>query len=415
MFHGWKYLTDQDRETILRGLAEGRALGGPYHLELDWVDRCNARCFFCNSEGLQNGQRIGWDRARRILEQAAAGGLRSVRLCGGGEPLLHPEAGQLLRWMGERGIVLDNLNTNGIVLNEELLEALMEPCVGEVRISLNFADRQTYSEAMGVAPQMFDRVCDMTAQLDVLRREHSNFGELHIQFFIYRKTAGHVRACYDLARQLGADRIILRELWGIAPELELGEDQAEGVVEQMERILAEDAGEGRVINQLESHGIGERVERMRRERQGEAEADDGPEVDLACHYCYIGWYSMTVLGDESVYPCCFLVPEPKVGALDNLKGKTVAEVWRGPRFDRFRREMRAWQLLERPVPWFGRRMKTIAPQCATHDQCPVTRGMCDEWFYREADRRLGEVRRRPTVRAWRLAGRAGRWLERRRR
>ena len=31
--------------------------------------RCNARCFFCNSEYLQNGQSIPWPKARGILEE----------------------------------------------------------------------------------------------------------------------------------------------------------------------------------------------------------------------------------------------------------------------------------------------------------------------------------------------------------
>jgi hypothetical protein len=38
--------------------------------------------------------------------------------------------------------------------------------------------------------------------------------------------------------------------------------------------------------------------------------------------------------------------------------------------------------------------------------------MSDEAFYEEADRRLGDVRRRPITQLWRQANRAGRFLER---
>ena len=46
MFHGWQHLTSEDRELILRGITDGVVYGGPFHMELDWVDRCKRPLLF---------------------------------------------------------------------------------------------------------------------------------------------------------------------------------------------------------------------------------------------------------------------------------------------------------------------------------------------------------------------------------
>lgn len=94
---------------MLNGIADGCMYGGPYHIELDWVDSCNASCFFCNSKHLHDHARLSWDKVTTILDEAYSLGLRCLRLSGGGEPLLHPHLQDLLSWLTGSGLVLDNL------------------------------------------------------------------------------------------------------------------------------------------------------------------------------------------------------------------------------------------------------------------------------------------------------------------
>lgn len=415
MFHGWKYLSEADRQTILKGTRDGRAYGGPYHLELDWVDRCNARCFFCNSESIHNGESVPWDRAAQIIEEAHAEGLRSLRLSGGGEPLLHPNLPDLLDLLADRGLVLDNLNTNGTLLTDRVIEKLMGVRVNEVRLSLNFADADSYAKGMGLPAKFFDRVCEMAANLHAARRAAGNLSEFQVQFFVYKPSMHQIGQMYELGRRLGADKIVFRELWDIAPELYCTQKDVPAILDQMRAIIREDWRDGRVVSQLDSLGLSAKVAEIYtelREEFGEPPVVQNAPTDFSNRYCHVGYYTMTVTGAQSVYPCCFLLAEEKLPPLDTLKGKSVREVWYGERYRRFRQEMRDYQLLQRPVPFFNRRVKTLSPMCASHEKCPMTRGMCDEAFYEAAEAALGGERKRPGVQLWRLVNRAGRLLER---
>jgi MoaA/NifB/PqqE/SkfB family radical SAM enzyme len=416
MVHGWMHLQPQDREAILRGLADGQVYGGPYHLELDWVDKCNARCFFCNSENLHNGESIPWERAERLLNEAVAHDLRSVRLSGGGEPTLHPHFADLLDLLGSGGVILDNLTTNGAQLTDRVLEAMMQVRVQEVRVSLNYCDEASYAQGMGLPAHFFGRVCEMTRKLNEARKRHKSFGRLMLQFFLYKPTMHQVRPMYDLGRELGADVITFRELSDVDRSLYFAPQDVASILDQLRDVIREDWSEGRVEVWLESHGIDAKVrsiyDEMGRELGGRPSLAPA-QFNMGIRYCYIGWYSMTILGTQAVYPCCFLLPFSGLPALDSLRDKSVQEVWRGAAYARFRKEMRDYFLLKERIPGFDRRVKTITPGCASHGDCPLAPALADEAFFEEADRRLARVRRRPDVAAWRLANHAGRFLERR--
>jgi MoaA/NifB/PqqE/SkfB family radical SAM enzyme len=419
MFHGWQYLTPDDREKIIRGVEDGRAHGGPYHLELDWVDKCNAQCFFCNSEYLHNGKSVTWDRAAALLTEAVGSDLRSIRLSGGGEPTLHPQLPELLALLQRNQVVLDNLNTNGTQLTDRVLDALAQVRVGEVRVSLNYSNEADYARGMGLPPKFFHRAVEMVANLHAMRRANPLFGQIHVQFFVYKPTVHQLRECYVLGRKLGADLIIFRELVGIDPALQLGAEDVAPILEQMQTILREDRTEGRVLSQLHSCGIGEQVAGMKAALQAEA----NPPAALVApapalpgggedRYCYIGWYSMTITGNESVFPCCMLLSADDQPPLTTLQGKRIAEVWHGEDYTRLRKELRDFIMLQRRLPFFERRHRCIMPQCASHNGCLITNGMCDDPFYADADARAERIRQRPLMQAWRLANRAGRLLER---
>jgi MoaA/NifB/PqqE/SkfB family radical SAM enzyme len=79
--------------------------GAPYpeQLILDWTDYCNAKCFFCYREKYEQqiggrGEFIPFEKLRKlenVLSQVKVFGISSAI----GEPLLHPELEDILRWL----------------------------------------------------------------------------------------------------------------------------------------------------------------------------------------------------------------------------------------------------------------------------------------------------------------------------
>lgn len=412
MLHGWQNLTPEDRETILRGIADGEAHGGPYHIELDWVDRCNARCFFCNSADLHVGALMPWERTIELLEEARGMGLRSMRLAGGGEPTLHPRTLDLLHWMRERDIVLDLMTTNGILIDDARAQALAAMRTDVVTFSLNFCDEKTYGQGMGVAPRLFEKVCANIRRLDAARRaEGSRFGKIAVQFYIYKPTIRQIPRMYELGKSLGADYIAFRELADIDPALQYDEGDVPAIIERLEECVRDDWGVGKVECPMWSRGVGPAWHAMHArlaEELGAPHKDPPPPVDYAIRYCYIAWYSLTILGKQAVYPCCFLMTDPGSEAAGDLNGRSLHDVWYGAGFRRVRAELRRYHLLGEKPALFARRHRHLTPMCTSHTQCVLTHQLADAGFYAEADRRLQAAREQPAQRARRVPEMAAR-------
>ena len=79
-------LRERKRE-IIDAIVANKPTRGPVHAELDLTDRCNVACYFCNQQDLRTKESIALPRLTDLIDELAEGGLKSVRLSGGGELL----------------------------------------------------------------------------------------------------------------------------------------------------------------------------------------------------------------------------------------------------------------------------------------------------------------------------------------
>lgn len=70
------------------------------YLRISLTDRCNLRCVYCMPrEGLQwqaRADQLSAEEIARVVETAAQGGVKRVRLTGG-KPLVHPQVVEIVR------------------------------------------------------------------------------------------------------------------------------------------------------------------------------------------------------------------------------------------------------------------------------------------------------------------------------
>ena len=95
---GWHDM-DREKELLLRNIRANRLQGGPFHAELDITNRCNLNRFFCNQGDLKSGKELSIDTIKSLLDGFVVNGLRSVRLSGGGESLLHPHIREVFDYL----------------------------------------------------------------------------------------------------------------------------------------------------------------------------------------------------------------------------------------------------------------------------------------------------------------------------
>src|SRR5450759_2254033 len=92
------------------------------YLRISITDRCNLRCVYCMPpQGIvwrPHAELLSYEEIGRIVEAAAALGIRKVRLTGG-EPLIRPGLIDLVRHIAQiPGIQYFSLTTNGLLLQK---------------------------------------------------------------------------------------------------------------------------------------------------------------------------------------------------------------------------------------------------------------------------------------------------------
>jgi MoaA/NifB/PqqE/SkfB family radical SAM enzyme len=363
---GWRYLTAGDKQQILRGIRDGAAYGGPYHVEIYPADRCNIDCFFCSTAAIRGTDELPLDRMLRLIDEMKAAGTRAIRFAGGGEPLFHRKFKEILRRIVEAGLPIENITTNAVLLDEEMAQLLTQ-CCDMVTVSLNTADAESYASMMQTPARNFERVLKNVRTLATVRRNRRP--AIDIQFLVWRDNYKTIPRMYELARELGADTILFNGLSFLPREKWMTDDQTREMLALYEEVVRRD--EFRTIRNISSferdisaevaamihrlsgerkqRGIvrraidfvrrddftlGEKLRHRTRLRRDVALAAAANGLDDAC---IIGWYSMVVRSTGEVAPCCIL----QAKSSGNIFRQSLQEVWHSEAYDAFRGELSA--------------------------------------------------------------------------
>ncbi|MBI2215400.1 MAG: radical SAM protein [Acidobacteria bacterium] len=399
---GWRYLTDGDKEQIIRGVADGVAYGGPYHVEIHPADRCNIDCFFCSTASIRGTDELPRDQYEKLFAELKSLGTRSIRLSGGGEPLFHREIRTFLRAVSESGIPIENLTTNGVLLDETVMRLLIEARCEQITVSLNTGDPKSYAMMMQTPERLFDRVLRNIRALLAERRSKNLRGPLvNLQFLVWKQNYRTIPQMYELARELNVDSIIFSGLSHLGAEQKMSPAETDEMMALYEEIVRVD--ELRRISSIESleQDLTPRVEdmtaRLAAERNGRgliAKAaafigrDDFTFAEKASHWlkmrrnakvdaqlamleeqCIISWHSMVIRTIGTVAPCCILQHVP----LGNIYATSVRDVWFGERFVKLRGELS--RIIREGDAWQSdpTQDEIVLPMCGGRgtDACPI--------------------------------------------
>jgi SynChlorMet cassette radical SAM/SPASM protein ScmF len=117
------------------------------------TEGCNLRCRHCWLEPPHQSARRQYPALepglfRHILKQARPLGLSSVKLTGG-EPLMHPQIGEILEILRNEKLRF-TVETNGVLCTPELAQDLLRSGLYHISVSLDGADADTHEWVRGV-------------------------------------------------------------------------------------------------------------------------------------------------------------------------------------------------------------------------------------------------------------------------
>ena len=100
-----------------------------YFPAINWMltGRCNYNCLHCfNAADLAPlAAEWSWEEAEIMMDEAANCGVNAFTLTGG-EPMLHPRFMDIIRGIFERGMFVNEINTNGAFITPDILKELRE-------------------------------------------------------------------------------------------------------------------------------------------------------------------------------------------------------------------------------------------------------------------------------------------------
>ena len=151
-----------------------RAPSFPAYVLLGPASACNLRCTMCFQVDKTFGRKpymglMNIDLFKRLVDECVAGGTRALTLASRGEPLLHPQLPEMLRYASNKFFDF-KLNTNATLLTEELTHEILQSDLSELVFSIDAHEKELY-ERIRVRGR-FDVVIENVARFQKIRMKY---------------------------------------------------------------------------------------------------------------------------------------------------------------------------------------------------------------------------------------------------
>ena len=277
------------REPLWGSLAIGlwSLMGSPVWLAgigVELTNRCNLACAMCRYPFMKRSQGyMDLGLFKRIVDHSKEFKFPLQALAGCGEPLLYPHLKEALEYFQKNGFGLGIIYTNGLLLEDEIIEYLVR-YAKFVRIAVDSADERIYK---------------------MLRRNDG-----------YERLCGNVRKL--IARSAGSSLKI--QIQYLRTRLNLSES-----IRDFQKLFGEHKNVSYIMRPALQFGGG---------------APDLREVRRRCDVrnCWMpySWFQICWNGDVRL--CCFdFEAAQKIG---NVRESNLLQVWHGARAKQLRKELR---------------------------------------------------------------------------
>lgn len=248
----------------------------PPHLDIELADACNLRCVMCVQgigEGVPNAGYMDTEFAKKLIDQGAKHGLRSIKLNWRGESGLHKDLPEIIAYAKKAGVLDVQMNTNAIPFSPERIRKVIEAGLDRVIISIDGATKETYEKIR------------VRAKWETLVR--------------------NVQAFSTIRKELGRSTPFIRV------QMVRMQDNAHEVAEFMEmwKPWVDDIRISDVSN------------------RGQGQMSVGDQVPVARAQCPQPWQRMIVARDGKVAPCCSDWGQEFV--IGDATKDSLTDIWKG--------------------------------------------------------------------------------------
>ncbi len=178
----------------------------PVYIEIGPTNRCNHRCAFCALDFLEHG---GYDIDRDVLlknlKDMAEHGVKSIMFAGEGEPLLHKNIAEFIRYSKNQGVDL-SITTNGVLFNREKAEEILQ-FLSWIRFSVDAANKKTYAKIHGTKERDFDKVIENINYSSQLKKQKNLQTTIGVQCLALSENIEEIEKLAAICKKIGADNL----------------------------------------------------------------------------------------------------------------------------------------------------------------------------------------------------------------
>ncbi len=347
----------ETRPNLLRllGVLSDEVFIGPHTFHLDVANTCNTNCTFCGlhsplliepkkpmhgrrfTEGWKSGRR-DWDEFTALVDDLHEIGCREDILFNGeGEPLTHPRADDMIRYICARDMKL-TLFSNGLAITPDKAKLFVGSDMHMLYWSLHAADEKTFLRMQPARrPEDFSRMVKNMRELVNLKKKKNNLPYIIAAMVINADNFDSCEKFMDLCACVGVDsvRYQIMHACSSTESLLISKEQFE--------IARRDLDRARIT--AEKHGV-EIVANIDFQLQQSEKTYERQDV-LSCEWshdlysrtgCTAGWFFARGFCDGLASFCC----HDKI--LGSLKRTRFKELWFGDHYRRVRQAAKAFDL-----------------------------------------------------------------------
>jgi MoaA/NifB/PqqE/SkfB family radical SAM enzyme len=298
---------------------------GPRRILLEPTTACNHRCLMCIEHSAfvaspAPGVHMPFEQLERLVRDMAGIGVEEVWLAGRGEPLVHPQAREMLEMIGALGMH-SSITTNGQRLDDELADWMCGWGMRQLSVSIDSGTPETYA-------RVHRAKADDRARLLALIKRLSQRGEarpkLLVSMVISRPNCGELLRFVEDAIGAGVDAVVVGGMRPVSfdtGELALSDGDWARVRDDL--LLAQ--------AMAERAGVELWTDNIRPSRKPQARAP-WPYERMAC---FIGHMFAVIDVHGNVHGCCTCQ-----NRLGSLGANTFPEIWRSHAYRLYRKALR---------------------------------------------------------------------------
>lgn len=182
---------------------KGNVTPAPTHVDIELSSACNAQCPMCpQSDDANRKWRIGMmdtELAKRILADAKAIGVHSIKFNWRGEATLHPDFCEIIEYAWDLDFTDLMLNTNGGFIDDQILDTVM--IMDTVAISIDTL-RTDLAKILRPGLNLFAVINNLNRIIEVRDKGEETPARLKINFTIQKENEDELPAMKEYCRDL---------------------------------------------------------------------------------------------------------------------------------------------------------------------------------------------------------------------